>query len=164
MCAARSSRHATPIGPGGFVACNLVWAIALLAPCAQAQMDLQATEAAGVAWQTPAAGRMVLSLQPSQLRSAGAVNGLDLALHWQPPLPDGRRLDISAWRETTPAAAALLATTRPSYGARVEMALASARARPLQDLGFIGLRLDNGARILLKRTNGNPTLYYRVQF
>ena len=51
----------------------------------------------------------------------------------------------------------------PMFGARVEMRI-TARRSFATELKAIGLQLDNGAKIMLRRKDGNPTLYYRQQF
>ena len=51
----------------------------------------------------------------------------------------------------------------PTFGARVEMRITSRRSFATE-LKAIGLQLDNGAKIMLRRKDGNPTLYYRQQF
>ena len=71
------------------------------------------------------------------------------------------------WNWCTPADALALIQQQQQesnvYGARVEMKLAPASKRLFADR-FIGLQLDSGARIGLKKSNGNPTIYYRNQF
>lgn len=54
---------------------------------------------------------------------------------------------------------------QPGYGARIEMKLVPARASGLvADYGFIGLQLESGARITLRKKDGKPTVVYRVKF
>jgi hypothetical protein len=75
-------------------------------------------------------------------------------------------VDITAWRRVTPMpdALALVQQQDPVYGARVEMKLKSTSAKTFFADKFIGLQLDSGARIGIKKSNGNPTIYYRNQF
>lgn len=95
----------------------------------------------------------------------GRRQGLDLGLHWRSS--GGRHLGVQAWHSLGPVPDAwtLVQSRQPSYGARVEMRLPPARFGGLvADYRFLGLQLQSGARITLKRKNGRPTLYYRVQF
>jgi hypothetical protein len=51
------------------------------------------------------------------------------------------------------------------YGARVEMNLtAGPRTTFALDRGFVGLQLESGARITIKRKDGRPMVYYRTTF
>lgn len=50
------------------------------------------------------------------------------------------------------------------YGARVEMQLSGSRSSFVADRGFIGVQLDGGARITLRRSGGRPMAYYRTKF
>ncbi|HSW20456.1 MAG TPA: hypothetical protein VLJ86_24750 [Ramlibacter sp.] len=117
------------------------------------------------------ADKLSLMLQPSTARPlapTGQPAALDLAVRWQSPSSMGHKVDVLAWRRLTPvptgAAPGLEDAGSPEYGARIEMLIASARARPANDAIFLGMKLDNGGRIMLRRKNGNPTVYYRVQF
>ena len=49
-------------------------------------------------------------------------------------------------------------------GARVEMQLSGSRSSLVADRGFIGVQLDGGARITLRRSGGKPMVYYRNKF
>ena len=91
---------------------------------------------------------------------------LDLGLHWRHTLDSNYRVDVVAWRRLTPPDALTLVQTRqPSYGARVEMRLSpSARRGLVADRGFVGLQLESGARVSLRRTFAAPTIYYRNNF
>lgn len=97
---------------------------------------------------------------------AGAVP-LDLGLRWRQPLASDQHVDVTTWqRVSSPADALTLVRSRETvYGARVEMKLAGGnRAASKADNGFLGLQLDSGSRIMLRRKDGNPTLYYRSRF
>jgi hypothetical protein len=91
---------------------------------------------------------------------------VDLGLHWRYTLDSNYRVDVTAWRRLVPAdALTLVQTHQPSYGARVEMQI-----RPVQksgfvaDRGFVGLQLESGARVTLRRSGGKPMIYYRTKF
>ena len=97
---------------------------------------------------------------------AGGSTSVDLGLHWRYTSDSKYRFDVSAWRRMNPVDAATLIESRePSYGARVEMRLASGpRSGLVADHGFLGLQLDSGARITLRRSGGRPMVYYRAKF
>jgi hypothetical protein len=100
--------------------------------------------------------------------AAGAAGGqaLDLGVQWRQPVLTGRHVDITAWRRMTPEGDALTMIQQrdPVYGARVEINLQGRKRGLVADRRFIGLQLDSGARITLRRKDGNPVLYYRSQF
>jgi hypothetical protein len=91
---------------------------------------------------------------------------VDVGVQWSQPIGD-RQIDFGAWRRVTPPPRDALSLIQQQestvYGARVEMKLAPASKKLFADR-FIGLQLDSGARIGLKKSNGNPTIYYRNQF
>jgi hypothetical protein len=91
---------------------------------------------------------------------------LDLGVQWRQPVMTGTHVDITAWRRMTPEADALTLIQQrdPVYGARVEINLQGRKRGLVADRRFIGLQLDSGARITLRRKDGNPVLYYRSQF
>ena len=91
---------------------------------------------------------------------------VDVGLQWRQALSAQQTVDITAWRRLAPPADALALVQQQDtvYGARVEMKLKSTSAKTFFADKFIGLQLDSGARIGLKKSNGNPTLYYRNQF
>ena len=92
--------------------------------------------------------------------------GEDLGLQWRQPVGNDRTIDIMAWRRVAPRerdALSMIQEREPVYGARLEMRI-TARKSFATELKAIGLQLDNGARIMLRRKDGNPTLYYRQQF
>jgi hypothetical protein len=100
------------------------------------------------------------------LRPSSGGSTVDLGLHWRYTSDSKYRFDVSAWRRMNPVDAATLIESRePSYGARVEMHLDSAPHSGLVALrGFLGLQLDSGARITLRRSGGKPMIYYRAKF
>ena len=89
----------------------------------------------------------------------------DVGLSWRAPL-SSQQVDITAWRRMGPPqdALSLIQQRDPTFGARLEYQLPKPRRGFATDLRFIGMQLDNGARIGVRRANGNPTLYYRQQF
>lgn len=118
--------------------------------------------------QAAARQRPQLSLSAMQpLAGASALPGsVDIGLQWRQPLSSQRYVDITAWRRVAPApdAMSLIQQQDTVYGARVEMKLTSPSLKRFLSDKFIGMQLDSGARIGLKKTNGNPTIYYRNQF
>ncbi|HEX2547818.1 MAG TPA: hypothetical protein VHL79_23240 [Ramlibacter sp.] len=77
-----------------------------------------------------------------------------------------RQVDVTAWRRMyAEQDASVVPHSLPVYGARVEMNLANApRSGFAVDRGFLGLQLESGARISIKRKNGGPMIYYRNTF
>jgi hypothetical protein len=110
------------------------------------------------------------SLAPSRDGfNAGATAGLtgvNLGLQWRYVFDRSRRLDIRAWRDVgRPSDALSMVQSRDAgYGARVEMQLAGSRSAFVAEHGFVGLQLDGGARITLRRSGGRPMVYYRTRF
>ena len=103
------------------------------------------------------------------LPSFGAPNSqsLDLGLRWRYMLDSHSRVDVTAYRRLpNNDAISLIESRDPSYGARVEMAFGSNRLRKgfVAEHGFVGLQLESGARLTVKRTGGVPMLYYRNTF
>lgn len=95
---------------------------------------------------------------------AGAQN-FDLGLRWRYTLDNNYRIDVTAWRRVTPDAMTLIQARQPSYGARVEMQMGSLpRSGLVAERGFVGIQLESGARIALRRSSGKPMLYYRTKF
>lgn len=96
---------------------------------------------------------------------AAAAASADVGVNWRTPLAS-QQVDIMAWRRMGPPqdALSLIQQHDPTFGARVEYRLDKASKGFAADLRFIGLQLDNGARIGLGRANGNARLYYRHQF
>jgi hypothetical protein len=103
----------------------------------------------------------VIGLQPIR-------PSVDVGLRWTHRLSH-KQLDITAWKRMTnddDALSLIQAKQQPVYGARIEMNLkSSARKSGLAlDKGFIGVQLDSGARITIRRKNGGPMVYYRTTF
>lgn len=133
------------------------------------------------------APRLDLSLLPSGRSGMGLVAGLsqavprtpanpsaaparanfDVGVQWRQQLAGSRQIDITAWRRMAapPDAYELAQLREPVYGARVEMNLkAKPRSGLLASTGFIGMQLQSGARISIKRKDGRPMVYYRTSF
>lgn len=95
------------------------------------------------------------------------VNGQDLGLKLRQPLTAQHSVDITAWRRVEPPSAmALIRQREPAtYGARIELRIAPARRNGLvADYKFLGLQLDNGGKVTIRRKNGGSALVYRQQF
>ena len=93
--------------------------------------------------------------------------GINLGVHLRHTLVSNYRIDILAWRRVgAPSdALSLIQSTQPEFGARMELNLPKGRGSGLvADRGFIGMQLDGGARITVKRKGGKPMIYYRNQF
>lgn len=92
--------------------------------------------------------------------------GVTLGLQWRYTLDNNRRIDVTAWRDLGLAndALALAQSRDTAYGARVEMQLFDRRSRLVAEHGFLGMQLDGGARIGLRRNAGKPMVYYRSNF
>lgn len=127
------------------------------------------------------APRIDLSLTPRNSHGLGAVVGVSgfnsgaLPLGLQPQRPSldvglrwsQKQVDVMAWRRMTGPddAYSLIQMQQPVYGARVEMNLGKSRKGPFAlDRGLIGMQLESGARISIKRKNGGPMIYYRTSF
>jgi hypothetical protein len=97
---------------------------------------------------------------------AGAPPNVNLGLHWRYTLDSNYRIDVRAWRRLVPPdALTLVQTHQPSYGARVEMQISTVpKSGFVADRGFIGLQLESGARVTLRRSGGKPMIYYRTRF
>lgn len=97
----------------------------------------------------------------------GSPTSLDLGLHWRHTLDGNYRIDVTAWRRLMPPDALTLVQTRePSYGARVEMSFGRGvpKSGLVAERGFVGLQLESGARVTLRRSGGKPMIYYRTKF
>jgi hypothetical protein len=157
----------------GAAAARRLEALALLAGVACSQAWAQVDEPAWVA-AAPLAmeARAVPSLALDLSTPVGAPPGqggtqpLDLGLRWRQPLRNEQHVDITAWQRMSspPDALTLVRSREPVYGARVEMKISGRRSGFMADHGFLGLQLDSGSRIMLRRKDGNPTLYYRSRF
>ena len=90
----------------------------------------------------------------------------DLGLQWRYSLDSHYRIDVTAWRRMQPTDAMSLVQNRQSdYGARVEMQIGSkSGSHFVAERGFLGVQLDGGARISVRRSAGHPMLYYRTGF
>jgi hypothetical protein len=112
---------------------------------------------------TPRAGIASPGLSPS-------TGSVDLGIRWSQRLNAQQQIDVTAWRRMNnsdqDAYSLIQRQQQPVYGARVEMNLAdtSSKAGLKADLRFIGLQLEGGARISVKRKNGGPMVYYRTSF
>ena len=99
---------------------------------------------------------------------APARPSFDLGVHWRHTFDSERQLDITAWRRMTPPpdALTLIQQREPMvYAARVELKLNAPRKSGLAAAaGFIGMQLESGARISIKRKDGRPMIYYRTAF
>ncbi len=98
--------------------------------------------------------------------AADSLPGVNVGLQWRYVLDGNRRVDITAWREMGRPndALAMVQSREAGYGARVEMQLAGSRSPLVAERGFVGVQLDGGAKITLKRSGGRPMVYYRNQF
>lgn len=132
-------------------------------------LALEALPASGVAADTPAAAGPRLSLAtPTPLPSSSIPPGQDVGLQFRQALAGGGSIDVTAWRRVQqqpapPDALSLIEQREPYYGARVEMRLKPSKGL-VTEFKSLGVQLDNGARIMLRRKNGAPTLYYRSEF
>ena len=92
---------------------------------------------------------------------------LDLGLRWRYTFDGGQRFDVTAYRRMPQRDALSMVQSRdPSYGARFEMALGAPKLRKgfVTPHAFIGLQLESGARLTVKRSGGVPMIYYRNKF
>jgi hypothetical protein len=98
--------------------------------------------------------------------AADSTPGVNVGVQWRYVFDNNRRVDITAWREMGRPndALAMIQSREAGYGARVEMQLAGTRSPLVAERGFVGLQLDGGAKISLKRSGGRPMVYYRNQF
>lgn len=96
----------------------------------------------------------------------GQAAQLDLGLQWRYPLDSHSSVNITAWRSLTPPdALSLVQARQPVYGAQLEMQFTGARRSGfVADYHFIGLQLESGTRISLRRKNGRPAIYVRSKF
>ena len=111
---------------------------------------------------TPRTGMPAYGLNPP----AATV---DVGVRWTQRLNGQQQIDVTAWRRMSADQDAYTLIQRQQqsvYGARVELNLAAASMKTgfAADLGFVGLQLESGARISIKRKNGGPMVYYRTSF
>lgn len=103
-------------------------------------------------------------LQPIGLQAQRP--SFDVGLRWSQRV-QGQHVDITAWRRmnTDEDAYSLVQSRQPVYGARFEVSFAAAAKSSFAlDRAFIGMQLEGGARISLKRKYGGPMVYYRTTF
>jgi hypothetical protein len=119
----------------------------------------------------PAAGTLALQPPASAAALPGAtVPPTDLGLRLRKPLDDNLRVDVLAWRRMTPqqvdAYTLAQQQQQPVYGARVELNLNGGNNKPgfVFDRGALGFQLEGGGRIVVRRSNGRPMVYYRTKF
>ena len=98
-----------------------------------------------------------------------AASSVDFGVHWRYTFDSNYRFDVTAYRRTPNSdAISLIESHDPEYGARIEMGFGSmgqGRGKGfVADRGFVGLQLESGARLAIKRKNGGPMLYYRNTF
>ena len=110
--------------------------------------------------------------QQASLAGAAAASSshnlnVDLGVQWRHVTDDKHRVDIAAYRRLASegdASPVARIKQSPTYVARVELNMA-----PVKKPGFVvdrgvGLQLESGARITVRRSNGKPMLYYRSTF
>ena len=108
---------------------------------------------------------------PASVTGAGLVPSsqptVDVGVHVRHTLDNNHRVDLTAWRRLPQADVPLIVQDRQAtFGARVEMNLSPTTAKKefASDKGFIGMQLDNGGRISIRRKHGGPMIYYRNTF
>jgi len=104
---------------------------------------------------------------PSAAPTLAPPRSVDLGVHWRYTFDSSYRFDVTAYRRLPNADAISLIESRdPTYGARVEMGFGSDNLHKgfVADRGFVGLQLESGARLGVKRKNGGPMFYYRNAF
>ena len=142
--------------------CRGAWVLAAAAGPAWGDDDVQVTAMGPAAHGERTAPRLALTLTPPV--GAPGVEGRELGLRWRQALDGHHAVDITAWQRTPQRDALSLIRERdPSYGARVELRIAPARSRFIADYRFLGLQLDNGGRISLRRKDGRAAITYRQQ-
>jgi hypothetical protein len=95
-----------------------------------------------------------------------SVTNVDFGVRWRYTTDGNYRVDVTAWRRLPQpdAVSSLLQERDASYGARVEMQLASAKRGFVADRAFLGFQLESGARVGLRRSGHAPMIYYRNGF
>lgn len=93
---------------------------------------------------------------------------VDVGVHWRHTFDSNYRIDVTAWRRMAMQpqdAWSLIHMREPTYGARVELNLTPQQRKGfVAERGFVGMQLDNGGRISIRRKNGGPMIYYRTKF
>jgi hypothetical protein len=96
------------------------------------------------------------------------ASSFDLGVMWRHTTGNDRQIDVTAWRRMTPAPDAITQIQQqqqPTYGARIEMQLKPARVPGLAaEAGFLGIQMQGGGRLMLRKKDGRPTVVYRVKF
>lgn len=107
-----------------------------------------------------------LGMRAGQGLNPGQAPQLDLGLQWRHPLDSRSGVNITTWRNLTPPdALSLVQARQPVYGAQLEMQFTgSSRSGFVADYHFIGLQLESGTRISLRRKDGRPAIYVRSRF
>ncbi len=108
----------------------------------------------------------VFAAASERTRLVATVRPIDLGLNWRYALNPQHTIDIAAWRriDTPGGVASLVRLREPTYGARVEVQWTPARSGLVADYRFLGVQLQDGARIGVRSKGGRPLLYYRAQF
>lgn len=130
-----------------------------------------ADDAPQVVAMAEAAGPRLSLVTPQPLPSSQIpAGGQDVGLQWRQAIGRaGHAIDIMAWRRMSgpsapqPDALSLIQQRDPQYGGRVELRLTPDRG-VVTDIKAIGMQLDGGGKLMLRRKNGGPQLYYRSQF
>lgn len=97
---------------------------------------------------------------------SGPRASMDVGLHMRKQVSAGQ-IDLTAWRRLAEADVYTLVQRQQQavYGARVELNLKPVlKAGFTADRGFLGMQLESGARITVKRRHGGPMVYYRTAF
>lgn len=108
---------------------------------------------------------------PQQLigsQPAPSMN-FDVGVTYRHTTENNYQVDFTAWRRmpSQPDAMTLVQQRmQPTYLARVELNLGSGGSGKgfVAERGFLGVQLENGARISLKRKDGGAMVYYRKKF
>lgn len=129
-----------------------------------------------MAWMPPGAAGLGLSLgvvntmkSPSMFTTmprTGNGPSIDLGLRWRYAPHGNNRVDVTAWRrQPQPDALTLIKSREATYGARVEMQISPGIKRGfVADHRFLGLQLESGARVGLRKNGRAPMVYYRSKF
>jgi len=109
-----------------------------------------------------------LQPQGANIGLPAARAGVDVGLRFSHMLQNRNEIDITAWRRMNAPedAYSLIQAREPVvYGARVEMKIKPAKFGGLGiEKGLLGFQLQSGARISIKRKDGQPMVYYRTAF